>query len=203
MRQHGAIGAAVAAMGLVGGGLLYGYVQQPAIASSEYAQWPPQAAAIRAVIGTVSAPAYGMTEDQRREQFCMMFKNRFRKHEPAVAVGIRFLKNSNRIKLMCPARLEPFYVDQIALAAWREARANFGPKIDLDIYDTFIGTTQIKIGQLRVSPEAPTVAHITYDFSELEKLNRPRLTNSTLMRNWKPNDPYLTLPTMFHPIRPR
>jgi len=202
MRQHGAIGAAIAAMGLVGGGLLYGYVQQPAIASSEYALWPPQAAAIRAVIGPVAAPMPGMTEIQRRDKFCTMFKNRFRKHEPAVAVGIRFLKNSNRIKLMCPARLEPFYVDQIALAAWREARANFGPSVDLDIYDTFIGTTQIKIGELRVIPDAPTVAHITYDFTELEKLNRPRMPNPSLKQNWKPSGPYLMLPTQFHSIRP-
>ncbi len=200
MKQQGAVGGTVAAVALLGGGLLYGYVQQPAVASTEYALWPPRAAAIRAKIGTAAAPAPGLTESQRREQFCIMFKTRFRKHEPAVAVGLRFLK-PNRIKLMCPARLEPFYVDQIALAAWREARENFGPNVDLDIYDTFIGTAQIKIGELRVDPTAPQIAHISYDFTDLDKLNRPQITRPAPDQRWRMNQPSTTLPIQLQPVR--
>src|SRR5437773_134850 len=76
----------------------------------------------------------------------------------------------DRLKLMCPRRLEPFMVDRIALAAWREARDYFGKPVDVDIYVTFIGTTQVKIGQLRASANEPQIAQISYDFTELDLL---------------------------------
>ena len=106
MKRHGAIGAAVAAVALLGAGLSYGRLQEPAQASPEYAAWTPSAAAIRSKLGAAAAPAPGMTEKERRESFCALFKSRYRDHEPAVAVGLKFLGDS-RIKLMCPARLEP------------------------------------------------------------------------------------------------
>lgn len=182
MKRQGAIGAAVTAMALASVCLLYGYFQEPAVAGAEFATWPPSADAIRGKIGTAAKPVPGMTENERREQFCEMFKNRYRHHDPAVAIGIRFL-TPTRVKLMGPARLEPFFVDQIALAAWREARENFGKSVDIDIYDTFIGTTQIKIGELRACVGDPKMAHIVFDFTELEILNRPR---SAVPINTKP-----------------
>src|SRR5438045_3602218 len=85
MTRHGAIGAGAVVTALLGGLLLYGYMQQPASAGPEYAQWAPSAAAIRGKIGDAKAPAPGMTESERREQFCMLFKSRYRDHNPAVA----------------------------------------------------------------------------------------------------------------------
>lgn len=176
MTRQGAIGATTALLALLGVFVLFGYVQQPTAALEEYAVWPPTAAAIRGKLSRAGAP--GMSEHDRRELFCTMFKSRYRNHDPATAIGLRFVTPSQRdhirLKLMCPARLEPFLVDRVALAAWREARDIFDKPVDVDIYDTFIGTTQIKIGQLRATADAPGIAHIAYDFSELEALNRPR-----------------------------
>jgi hypothetical protein len=174
MDRRKIVGTAVAVTLLVLGCLLYGYLQQPADASAEYSEWSPNPAAIQRRIGTAARPAPGMTEAERRTQFCNLFKGRFRHHDPAVAVGLRFL-SPTRIKLMVPARMEPCYMDRIALEAWHEARGIFGAPIDIDIYDTFIGTTQIKIGQLRATAENSEVAHVSYDFRQLIELTSPRV----------------------------
>ena len=124
MNGQWAIGAAVAAMALVGGCLLCGSRAEP-----DWPRWismrSPTAAGIRAQIGSAAAPANGLTDLQRREQFCTLFKNRYRRHNPPIAVGVRFLRPT-LVKLMCPARLEPFVVDRIAVAAWHEVRDDFG-----------------------------------------------------------------------------
>lgn len=200
MKRQGTIAAAAAVVALLGAGLLYGYMQLPANASPEYAAWRPSAAAIRGKLGPSAAPAQGMTEKVRRERFCALFKSRYRDHEPAVAVGMRFV-SASRIKLMCPARLEPFLIDQIALAAWREAREIFGRPIEVDIYDTLIGTTQIKIGELRASADAPEIARIAYDFTDLEKLNRPRSAIPATERNGKLIRTQSALPMPPMPLR--
>lgn len=168
MKRKGVIGIAVAGMVLLAAPLLIGYLQSNAYAGPEYSAWPPTPEAIRHKVGSAAAPAPGMSEKDRRELFCTLFKSRYRDHDPKVAIGIRFLA-PNRIKLMCPARLEPFYVDQIALAAWRETRDDLGQSADVDIFDTFIGTAQVKIGELR-APGKEQIAHITYDYTALQKL---------------------------------
>jgi len=185
MKRQKAIGGAAVGVFLLGSYLLYGYLQEPGTAAAEFSSWPPGPAAIRSAIGTPQVPASGMSENERREQFCVMFKNRFRHHEPGLAIGLRFL-TPTRIKLMCPARMEPYFVDQIALAAWHEARDDFGKSIDIDIYDTFIGTNQIKIGELRAVAEKPEMAHIKYDFTQLELLNRPRSLLPRSGRRFRP-----------------
>jgi hypothetical protein len=172
MKRNKAVGAVLIAIILLGGYLLYGYLQEPAYASPDFSSWAPGPAAIRSKIGSLQTPAPGLSDGERRTRFCDMFKNRFRHHDPAIAVGLRFTAPT-RIKLMCPARMEPCYMDEIALAAWHEARDNFGGPIDIDIYDTFIGTNQIKIGELRASAMTPNFAHVAYDFRALQVLNRP------------------------------
>jgi len=173
MKRHTAIGGAAAVTLLVAGILLYGYVQQPASASAEFDNWTPNAREIQGTIGTAAHPKPGMSDTKRREQFCTLFKDRFRHHDPAIAVGVRFL-TPTCVKLMLPPRMEPCFMDQIALSLWRESRANFGSPVDVDLYDTFIGTAQIKIGELRVRPDQPDMAHIVYDFHALDKITRPR-----------------------------
>ena len=172
--KHTRLIAGICSAGFVGVCcLLYGYAQGSSGEILDFASWAPGPAAIRSKIGSEKAPNSGMTAKVRREQFCEMFKARFRHHDPAVAVGLRFI-TPTRIKLMCPARMEPFFVDRIAMAAWREARDDFGKSVDLDLYHTFIGTNQVKIGELRVSSAAPDMAHITYDYKMLLIVNRPR-----------------------------
>jgi len=180
MKRRGAVGVGLIAAAITGGCMVYGYVQQPA-ATAEYTDWRPTAATIREEIGTEASPAHGMTEKQRRELFCQLFKDRFRFHTPNVAIGLRFV-GDRRLKLMCPARLEPFLVDRVALAAWREASADFGRQMDVDIYATFIGTTQVKIGELRASG-SPPVAHIEYDFDQIGRMNHPRVLHGPLTIN--------------------
>lgn len=173
MERRAAAGVAFGGMMVLAGCLLFGSQQQPISAAPEYASWSPNAAEIQNKIGTAARPSPGMSDAERRNQFCVLFKDRYRHHDPTVAVGLRFISKT-RLKLMCPARMEPCYMDQIALALWREARATFGAPIEIDIFDTFIGTTRIKIGELRVEPGDPEIAHITYDFQMLDLLSRPR-----------------------------
>src|SRR5438270_9151111 len=136
MKPGRTVGLCLAVAGVACAWLVYGSVRQQPSSLPEYAGWKPTAAAIQREIGTAAARAPGMTEEQRRDQFCTLFKSRFRYHDPNVAIGLKFL-GPKRLKLMCPARLEPFLVDRIALSAWREARADFGQPMDIDIYATF------------------------------------------------------------------
>ena len=170
IRQRAAFAGTAALALILGAAFLYGYRQDPVNASPEYAQWPPTPADILSKIGPATASARGTSDAERRSKFCMLFKSRYRKHDPAVAVGARFI-TATRIKLMCPARMEPYLIDQIALSLWREASEGFGRPIDIDIYDTFIATRHIKIGQLRGGDEKPPIAHISYDYSTLDMMN--------------------------------
>jgi hypothetical protein len=174
MNRNAKIGAAAAAIILVSGFVIYGLSQAPVSANPEFAQWEPTPAAIRKKIGTKESPAPGMTEAERRNRFCEMFKNRYRMHEPKVAVGVHFVTPSV-LKLMCPARMEPCYIDQIALSLWHEARDNFGQPVDIEIYNTFIGANNIRIGTLKPLAENPEIARITYDYSILSRTPGPRM----------------------------
>ena len=172
IRQRAAFGGAAALALILGALFLYGYRQDPANANPEYAEWPPTPADIISRIGTATAPAPEKSDSERRSEFCTLFKSRYRRHDPAVAIGVRFI-TATRIKLMCQPRLEPYLIDRIALSLWREAGEGFGQPIDIDIYDTFIGTRNIKIGQLRGGDEKPPIAHISYDYSTLDLLTHP------------------------------
>ena len=174
MNRKAKIATVGAAIIVVAGCLVYGFSQAPVSANPEFAQWEPTATAIRKEIGTKDSPKPGMTDADRRFHFCDMFKNRYRMHEPKVAVGVRFV-TPDRLKLMCPARMEPCYIDQIALSLWHEARDNFGRPVDIEIYNTFIGTNNVRIGTLKPLSDHPEIALITYDYSTLMRENRPRI----------------------------
>lgn len=173
MNRNAKICAAAAAIVMVAGCLVYGFTQSPVVASPEFAQWEPTPAAIRKEIGAKDSLKPGMTDADRRLHFCELFKNRYRLHEPKVAVGVRFVSPSV-LKLMCPARMEPCFIDQIALSLWHEARDNFGQPVEVEIYNTFIGTNNVRIGTLKPLSDHPEIAQITYDYSILLRTNRPR-----------------------------
>lgn len=100
-------------------------------------------------------------EKERQEKFVPLFKQRFRRHDPPLAIGLRFAPG-NRILLMCPARMEPWNMDRLALATWKEAKADFGHSFDIDIFITYIGAAPMKVGELRPMPVDPNFAQIRY-----------------------------------------
>ena len=125
----------------------------------------PDSAAIQREVAAQSAANSKITDAQRRDLFAELFTNRFRIHEARMAVRARFVSLSHgpdRIKLMCPARMEPWNMDRLALVTWREAQACLGRSYDIDIYETFIGALPRKIGELRSSGEKTPVAAIRY-----------------------------------------
>lgn len=104
------------------------------------------------------------SEQQRKDTFAILFQRRYRKHEGAqIAVGVKFPTNG-RIKLLCPARLEPWNMDHLAVQIWKEARTDFGRSYDVDIYETYIGTPPVKVGQLRTDAHNLDAVQITYRF---------------------------------------
>jgi hypothetical protein len=129
----------------------------------DFSAWPPSAATIRQKLAVSETPTPEQ-EAARRDQFAQMFQSRFRNHEPMYAIGLKFRKDGDKdlLKLMCPARMEPWNIDRIAYAAWKESQEVFGKTFDLHIYETYIGTPPIKIGELRPDPKNPQAVQIVY-----------------------------------------
>lgn len=125
--------------------------------SSDFSHWSPTAQEVKQELDAAALHS----EKERKEKFVPLFENRYRRHDPPMAVGIRFLEG-NRIKLMCPARMEPWNMDRLALATWRETRAEFGHPFDIDIYITFIGASPLEVGELRPMAADANFAEIHY-----------------------------------------
>jgi len=143
-----------------------------------YMSWSPSATAIRQAIGPAAARAGSAEDKARQTQFSKLFQSRFREHDPPIAIGMHFQK-VNRIKLMCPARMEPWDMDRVAMSAWHEAQDAFGRDCEIDIYETFIGTPPIKIGELRRHPDRPQVAMIAYRYPQLHRVKPSALSHHT------------------------
>jgi hypothetical protein len=169
MKRRWIIGAVIALLGVTGY-LLYNRAVS-AMAARDYTNWPPSAAAIRQQLGGTGNTA--LSTEARLELFCKLFQNRYREHDPMMAIGLRPI-NLTRLKLMCPARLEPVDIDRIALSAWHESQGDFGHPFEIDIYATFIGTSPVKIGELRLQPDNPKIAHIVYHYPETIVIPLPR-----------------------------
>ncbi len=181
MKRYWIIGAIIALLGVTGY-LLYDRSDN-AMAAEDYSNWSPNAGAIRQKIGKSDGNAAG--EERRLIQFCKLFQSRFRNHDPAMAIGLRNL-TPNRLKLMCPARMEPVDIDRITLTAWREAKDAFDHSFDLDIYLTFIGTPPIKIGELRPRHDNPKIASISYNYPQNLILPHPRHKKTSEMNQSSP-----------------
>lgn len=123
---------------------------------NEFANWQPTAAMIRQEL-PAGTPA------EREQAFALLFQQRFRKHEPGKAIGVRFMKDG-RIHLLTPARLEPWHIDRIAMMLYRETQQDFNKNYDIDIYETFIGTPPIKIAELRTSLKTPPQVNVVYHY---------------------------------------
>jgi hypothetical protein len=133
----------------------------------DFMHWSPTPADIYQAMDSMP------NEKQRQEKFAELFAKRFRRHEPPIAIGMRFLEG-NRIKLMCPARMEPWNMDRLALATWKETREDFGHPFDIDIYITFIGSAPVRVGELRPMEANPNFAEIHYHRAEWVRTGNPQ-----------------------------
>ncbi|HZO89314.1 MAG TPA: hypothetical protein VFB38_13355 [Chthonomonadaceae bacterium] len=163
MRRMWIICPALAAIGLSSSVAVYKFQQRAEAQENDYTTWQPDAAAIRTALAALPAASGAHIDDTRHKEFAQLFQRRFRTHEPAMAVGLHF-RNNHLIKLLCPARLEPWNANLLALSAWQEAREAFGQPWDVDIYATYIGIPPVKIGMLRPLPDHPDIARITYRY---------------------------------------
>lgn len=144
----------------------YWHLQNENIDGEEgFPNWPPQTQVIQRELD-VHAPLTpdGKNQQMREELYTELFKNRYRKHQPQVAIGMKIL-TGRRIKLMTPARMEPWDLDRLAMTAWRETHVVLGQNYDIDIYETYIGATPQLIGTLRTLPDNTKVARIVYNYT--------------------------------------
>jgi hypothetical protein len=131
---------------------------------NDFALWQPTADMIRKElpVGPVS---------ERQKVFGLLFQKRFRKHDPGKAIGVHFMPNG-KIQLLTPARLEPWNIDRIALMLYREVQQDLNKNCDIDIYETFIGTPALKIGELRPSLKSPQQVLVQFQYSRKQTNKR-------------------------------
>ncbi len=142
---------------------------------AECSEWPPSAAAIRQRIGPPT-PTGPSRDEARRHQFAKLLTTRFHDHNPPLAVALRFeTAGADKVSLLCPASTEPWNLDRVATAVWKETQTAFGRPFDVDIFETFIGMGKVKVGELRPDPTHPEQARITYQYA---KPRTPRLNYS-------------------------
>lgn len=161
------------AMGACSGLLCIGFFMWPRAAETDQIDYfmtlSPNSAMIRSQIAALPA----LSQTKRQALFAESFTKRFRNHDDKMAVRARFVKSpdgSSHIKLMCPARLEPWTMDRLALATWREAKFCLGQNCDIDVYETFVYAPSRKIGELRNSPDKTPVAQIRHVY---DRENQP------------------------------
>ncbi len=99
---------------------------------------------------------------QKKTQFVIQLTSRFRGHNPPMAVRYSF-DPSGHIALFCPARMETWNTDLLALMAWREAKTDLQINPIVDIYHTYIGILPLKVGSLTSMPGNPAKALIHYN----------------------------------------
>lgn len=126
----------------------------------DFDAWSPTPVALRQEAGTNGTDPRTKAGQTVRDRFADLFKKRFRRHDPPVAVGMRFANNT--VILLCPARMEPWNMDRLAVDAWHETQTAFGHPFDVDIYITYIGGPPVKVGELRPAPGHPDRVVISY-----------------------------------------
>ena len=163
------------AMGACSGLLCIGFFMWPRAVETDQLDYimtlSPNSTMIRSQIAALPA----RSQAKRQAFFAESFTKRFRNHDEKMAVRARFVESSNgtnHIKLMCPARLEPWTMDRLALVTWREAKYCLGQNCDIDVYETFIYAPSRKIGELRNIPGKTPVAQIRHIY-DLENQPSP------------------------------
>lgn len=140
----------------------HAYQRLQATTRHTFPYWPPDTATIQRHLDA-HAPLTpdGQNRARREALYAELFKNRYRQHQPQIAVGMRILPGK-RARLLCPARMEPWELDQLAMMAWREMRTVLGQTYEIDIYETYIGAIPERIAWLRPMPDNPRIARVVH-----------------------------------------
>ena len=158
MNRRGVVAGIVILLGL--GGTVFLFLNRSGEPdSADFSQWKPSPATLKQEVGPAKSDRRG--EALRRDKFIRLFQNRFREHNPPRAVGIKF-ESDNMLFLKCEAGMSPWDRDKVATMLWNEARDAFGKSFEMDIFETYIGTRPIKIGELREDPKRPGTVNIAY-----------------------------------------
>ena len=137
----------------------------PHVASlDEITRWQPDAIAIRSSLHTRYGKNIPADNLEAKQMFAMSFQQRYRDHAIQLAVRLKFCPDGT-VRLLLPSRLEPWYMDKIALAAYRETRDTFHQKQPIGLYETFAGAAPVHIGQVSADTNDPTLIRVTFDYT--------------------------------------
>ncbi len=157
--------------------------------------WPPSSADLVRESGAAGTDLDSAAGKAARNKFADLFKNRYRKHTPQIAIGIKF-HWPNKIDLLTPARMEPWNMDKLAMRVYSESQQAFGHTFDIDIFVTYIGAMPLKMGELRTNPETPGKVSIVHVYqgkinsAQVEKLDgtaRVNVATATAVTQAKQN----------------
>ncbi len=152
---------------------LYLMNSPPHVASlDEMARWQPDAAAIRSSLHTRYGKNITADNVEAQQMFALSFQQRYRDHAIQLAVRLKFCPDGT-IRLLLPSRLEPWYMDKIALAAYRETRDIFHQAHPIELYETFAGAAPVKIGQVNADAHDPNLLRVTFDYTRSPNRIRP------------------------------
>ncbi len=104
-------------------------------------------------------------DNAKRRVFAEMVKQRYRKGEPSIAVGLRFT-SPKRVRFFVPARMDPWEIDRIIYALWYEGVSALDTELEIDVCETFIGMAPVKIGELRHITGTKEKLNVVYTYSK-------------------------------------
>lgn len=122
----------------------------------QYQQWQPTPEDIRKAVGVISNGSYS---DDSHTRFAKMFQERFRSNQKAV--GVTFFADDG-IKAKFAATIPRWDMAAVSLQLHREAKEVFRRNVNVDIYETYISMTPIKLGELRDTGDGQPI-HVQFD----------------------------------------
>lgn len=144
----------------------------PVATLDEMGLWQPDAAAIRSSLHTQFGKKITIDNLEAKQMFALSFQRRYRDHAIQLAVRLKFCDDGT-IRLLLPSRLEPWYMDKIALAAYRETRDAFHKEQPIELYETFAGAAPVHIGQVNADPNDPALLRVTFNYTRSPNRFRP------------------------------
>jgi len=172
--------------------------------------WSPTPSEIAAA---VSKSGPGDFRDSRHAKFAELFKSRYRRQQKAV--GIRF-DAPGHLKIMFAALTPRWDMAHVSVEAAREATSCFGVPFQLDVYETFISSPELKLAEVRQDAGNSPISvwfdqRFTQDSVRLSKRrwslfrSRNRTMRGSRLRNRpfaRPLIPAVAGPSLMLPVRP-
>ncbi len=148
----------------------------------DFHDWAPRPSEISREVGVGDR---GRFDDARHNRFARMFQDRFRKHDHAV--GLKFL-DDNTLKAMFAPAIPRWDMARVSVQAESEARAVFGRRFNVDIYETYITAPMRKLAELRHKrPNGPVEIRFDPKFAVIQ-LNERRIKEALERRRRSPAD---------------